>query len=252
MKRPIILVAIIISIFLLSGLFLFVTTKSNPEDSQPQTNPSNKNLVNDQKPLTLNQTIEESPQFFSDNANNSGNNANSNTAAMENEESFKVPADWKEYYGEKLAFKISLPLNWNAVSHSALYPKPDDREEPTSYSIANRIISDPMVEFTNDDVNITIKKLRLLNRSDYEVIQEDSRIYDSTPLEELTVNDLNARLMLRNLKSGAGTESHISFVMYLEDQDGLFCINATYSDQKRFDELNRTTVETIMRSFKKV
>jgi len=65
------------------------------------------------------------------------------------------------------------------------------------------------------------------------------------------IDGRNSQLYLREIKEGIGTEPHISYDMYIEDDNGLFSINATYSNQERFDELHRQTVESIMQSFKK-
>lgn len=169
----------------------------------------------------------------------------------ENQDVAKIPSDWKEFRGEKLGFTVFIPPTWVTTSHFETFNQPTDPVEPASYDIATRLVNEPILEWTDGDVSITIKKFRLHNRSFEEIIQSDSRIYNLNLIKTMTIDGQNAKLFLREIKEGVGTEFHNSYVMYIEDKDGLFSLNATYFNQEKFDELNRETTETIMESFKK-
>lgn len=188
------------------------------------------------------------------NQSNSLANKNINEAKNNNQNinsSINYPSDWKEFQGEKLGFTIFIPPTWSTTSHFEQFNQPTDPVEPASYDIATRMVNDPMTDWTDDDVYILIKKFRRNDRSIEEIIQNDSRIYNLKLIKSTVIDGRNSQLYLREVKEGVGTESHISYVMYIEDDNSLFSINATYSNQERFDKLHRETVESIMQSFKK-
>lgn len=167
-----------------------------------------------------------------------------------NEEENKISRYWKELRMEKLGFTLMIPPTWIVTSHFEPWGRPTDPVDPASYTIWNRE-GQSIEDWREDDVFIRIRKLRYLSRPPEKVIEEDSRIYNLTLVTTLTIDGLQAQTMVRDIKPGMGTERHQSFITYIEAQDGLYSIDATYWPPERFNQVNRKTIEAIVRSLKR-
>ena len=100
--------------------------------------------------------VNQSSFLVNENVNEAIDNKNVNS-------SLDYPSDWKKFQGEKLGFTIFIPPTWITTFYFEQFNRPDDPKEPASYHIASRLINDSMLEWTDEDVSIMIKKFRLHN-----------------------------------------------------------------------------------------